>query len=85
MQLDGKPLLDLPVKTVLLHKVKLFPHEQEVYDHLAREAKSTVERYIEEGTLVWRSFQTIRRPPASHCTSAAHRHDRAPGYSSRST
>ena len=60
MRLDGKPLLDLPVKTVLLHKVKLFPHEQEVYDHLAREAKSTVERYIEEGTLVRSSFYTFQ-------------------------
>ncbi|XP_078694634.1 helicase-like transcription factor isoform X1 [Branchiostoma floridae x Branchiostoma belcheri] len=51
-QVDGKPLVSLPPRTVFIQHVEMSPDERDVYDAMATEGKVMVGRYFREGSVL---------------------------------
>ncbi|XP_078613180.1 helicase-like transcription factor isoform X2 [Branchiostoma floridae x Branchiostoma japonicum] len=51
-QVEGKPLVELPPRTVFIQHVEMSADEREVYDSMATEGKVMVGRYFREGSVL---------------------------------
>jgi len=58
MQVDGKRLVELPRKTILMHYVDLTPEDRELYDKVEENGKEVVERFMENGTVL-QNYATV--------------------------
>ncbi|XP_066266289.1 helicase-like transcription factor [Branchiostoma lanceolatum] len=51
-RVEGRPLVELPPRTVFIQHVEMSADEREVYDAMATEGKVTVGRYFREGSVL---------------------------------
>ena len=58
MKVDDKRLVDLPRRTVTVHKVELGTEDRRIYDRLELEGKRLVGQFVESGTVL-QNYSTI--------------------------
>lgn len=58
MQVDGKRLVELPSKTIVMHFVELNPDDRELYDKVEENGKEIIERFMRTGTVL-QNYATV--------------------------